>query len=389
MKMVEMPGTEFDVKADLVLLAMGFGSDRRTLDALGVERDAAAMCARMDDYRTSVPKVFAAGDARRGQSLVVWAIREGRQCARGRLVAGGQHGVAALASMSAVVTLDLEGWLPTLTDEARERVSRALEEGGVIRLPRVGFALMDSERRFLSPSWSDGRAKNISVDGAQLKGAVGGPADRAELAAMISRFAAAAAGLVTALFPRYAPYVKRARSSYRPQGAVGRDVSWRKDDSRLHVDAFPRGRTTGAHPARIHQREPDEDRVWRVGEPFEAMAKTLLPRISDPVPGASALLAALRVTKGRRSVYDHLMLNLHDRAKADLAYQRDCPQETVHFAPGTTWICFSDQVMHAAVSGQFMLEQTIHLPVSALYDPARSPLAILERLTGRPLVAAQ
>ena len=134
---------------------------------------------------------------------------------------------------------------------------------------------------------------------------------------------------------------------------------------------------------------PSEDRVWRVGEPFETMAKTLLPRVSNPIPGASAVLAAIRVTKGRRSIYDHLMLNLHDRAKADLDYQRECTQEIVRFAPGTTWLCFSDQVMHAAVSGQFMLEQTIHLPVSALYDPARSPLAILTRLTGRALVPAQ
>ena len=62
-----------------------------------------------------------------------------------------------------------------------------------------------------------------------------------------------------------------------------------------------------------------------------------------------------------------------------------CAQETVHFAPGTTWLCFSDQVMHAAVSGQYMFEQTIHLPVAALYEPSRSPLAILERLTGRAL----
>ena len=69
------------------------------------------------------------------------------------------------------------------------------------------------------------------------------------------------------------------------------------------------------------------------------------------------------VTKRPRSAYDHLMLSLHDRAKEDLAYQRDCAQEVVRFAPGTTWICFSDQVMHAAVSGQYMLEQTIHLPV--------------------------
>ena len=291
--------------------------------------------------------------------------------------------------MSAVVTLDLAEWRPTLDDEARARLSRALEEGGVIRLPHVNFALTDSERRFLSPAWSDGRAKNISLDGGRLKGAVGTPADRADLAAMIARFAASAADLVTALFPRYAPYVKRARTSYRPQAAVGRDVSWRKDDSRLHVDAFPSRPNRGERILRVFTNvNPAEDRVWRVGEPFEAMATTLLPRISSPLPGAATVLAALRVTKGRRSVYDHLMLNLHDRAKADLAYQRDCAQETVHFTPGTTWLCFSDQVMHAAVSGQYMLEQTIHLPVSALYDPARAPLAILERLTGRTLVPA-
>ena len=97
----------------------------------------------------------------------------------------------------------------------------------------------------------------------------------------------------------------------------------------------------------------------------------------------------LGLTKGRRSRYDHLMLNLHDRAKEDLAYQRDCAQQVVRFAPGTTWLCFSDQVMHAAVSGQYMLEQTIHLPVSALYEPQQAPIAILERLTGRSLLPTQ
>ena len=84
-KMVEVPGSEFELKADLVLLAMGFlGPAAPSLLAqLGVERDARTnVKANTDDYRTSVPKVFAAGDMRRGQSLVVWAIREGRQCAR-------------------------------------------------------------------------------------------------------------------------------------------------------------------------------------------------------------------------------------------------------------------------------------------------------------------
>jgi len=125
-----------------------------------------------------------------------------------------------------------------------------------------------------------------------------------------------------------------------------------------------------------------------VGEPFESMAKTLLPRISRPLPGAAVLLAAIHATKGIRTEYDHLMLGLHDYAKADLAYQRDCAQETARFEPGTTWLCFSDQVMHAAQSGQYMLEQTIHLPLAALYEPERAPLAVLERLTGRALTPA-
>jgi glutamate synthase (NADPH/NADH) small chain len=84
MKMQEVEGSEFEVKADLVLLAMGFVSPmQKVLEAFGVDRDARGNArANTDDYRTSIDKVFAAGDMRRGQSLVVWAIREGRQCAR-------------------------------------------------------------------------------------------------------------------------------------------------------------------------------------------------------------------------------------------------------------------------------------------------------------------
>jgi len=84
MKMAEVPGSEFEIKADLVTLAMGFVSPvQSVLDAFGVDRDGRGnVRANTDDYRTSIDKVFAAGDMRRGQSLVVWAIREGRQCAR-------------------------------------------------------------------------------------------------------------------------------------------------------------------------------------------------------------------------------------------------------------------------------------------------------------------
>lgn len=83
----EVPGSEFTMPADLVLLAMGFVSPVQSmLEEFGVERDARgnarASTEGSGSYATSAPKVFAAGDMRRGQSLVVWAIREGRQCAR-------------------------------------------------------------------------------------------------------------------------------------------------------------------------------------------------------------------------------------------------------------------------------------------------------------------
>ncbi len=84
-KMIEVPGSEFEMPADLVLLAMGFlgPTQQGLLEQLGVEKDARSnVKADTEKYQTSVAKVFAAGDMRRGQSLVVWAIREGRQCAR-------------------------------------------------------------------------------------------------------------------------------------------------------------------------------------------------------------------------------------------------------------------------------------------------------------------
>jgi glutamate synthase (NADPH/NADH) small chain len=86
-KFLEIEGSEQVLKADLVLLAMGFlGPVGTVLDAFGVAKDprdnARAATEGADAYRTNVDKVFAAGDMRRGQSLVVWAIREGRQAAR-------------------------------------------------------------------------------------------------------------------------------------------------------------------------------------------------------------------------------------------------------------------------------------------------------------------
>jgi 3-deoxy-D-manno-oct-2-ulosonic acid (Kdo) hydroxylase len=294
--------------------------------------------------------------------------------------------------MSRMHVIDLDRWRPAPAEDVAASATSAVEDGCVLYLPNLAFELSERERRFLTPDWSDGRSKNISIDGAAdtLKGAAGGAADLADLGAMLQRYARGALDLVAALCPAYAGRVVQARTSYRPFAVTARDVSWRKDDSRLHVDAFPSRPTHGERILRVFSNvNPDgEPRVWRVGEPFEAMARRFLPAIARPLPGAAALLSALGVTKSKRSEYDHLMLHLHDKAKADLDYQATCPQERAPFPSGSTWVVFSDQAMHAAMSGQFMFEQTLHLPLAALVAPEKSPVRVLARLTGRPLLNA-
>jgi hypothetical protein len=126
--------------------------------------------------------------------------------------------------------------------------------------------------------------------------------------------------------------------------------------------------------------------VWHVGEDFESMAQKFLPAAREGSRAWARVLGTSGITKGVRSRYDDLMLALHDSAKRDDNYQRNVPQTEIRFASGSTWICYTDQVMHAALAGQYVLEQTFHLDVGAMVAPERSPLRVLERLRGRALV---
>jgi hypothetical protein len=167
-----------------------------------------------------------------------------------------------------------------------------------------------------------------------------------------------------------------------------RNTSWRKDDSRLHIDAFPSRPNRGERILRVfvNVNPSGAPRVWRVGEPFETVARRFTPQIKPALPGSAWLLDTLGITKSRRSEYDHLMLNLHDAMKADLAYQRDAGQQTMAFPAGSAWVCFSDQTSHAVMSGQFMMEQTFFLAAADMVEPDCAPLAVLERVKGHALV---
>jgi hypothetical protein len=265
----------------------------------------------------------------------------------------------------------------------------ALEAGKVLYFPHVAFTLMAGEQRFFTPDIRNPKTRNISLDdGGHLKGAIGDELTQRDMAAMIGRFRAQAQALIDSLCPRYRGQLRLAPTSYRPLQVETRVQSWRADDRRLHIDAFPSRPNHGERILRVFTNvNPDGiPRVWRVGEPFEDMAKRFLPRAKHYSRWQAMLLNALHVTKSLRSEYDHLMLQLHDGMKSDLDYQNNAPQATMPFPSGSTWVCFSDQTSHAAMSGQYLLEQTLHLPVAQQYHPDASPLAILTRLTGRSLV---
>ena len=162
----------------------------------------------------------------------------------------------------------------------------------------------------------------------------------------------------------------------------------RHDDRLLHVDAFPSRPLQGRRILRLFSNIAADGAVrdWRVGEPFADFARAFLPQSGTPLPATAWLLERLGLTKGRRSEYDRLMLRLHDRGKQDARYQQAAPQADVAFAAGSTWLCFTDQVLHAALAGHCALEQTFHLPITAMAHPERSPLRVLEALSGRALV---
>lgn len=283
--------------------------------------------------------------------------------------------------------LPLSQWHGPFDAGLKERAVSALESGSVLYFPQLPFRLLESEAEFLDARVADGKAKNISLDhttGKMQASSLTG--DRAaRLSAMMERFGSSAAGLVRELLPYQK--VERARTSFRPVQVKGRSYSKISDDRLLHIDAFPTRPMHGRRILRFFANvAPSSPRHWHVGQPFEEFAQRFLPKVGPHLPGKSWLYEKLGVTRGRRSLYDELMLSLHDAGKLDSDFQSNSPHQNVIFAPGSCWLVFTDQVLHAALGGEFALEQTFHLDVAQMRDPERAPIRVLERLSGKALV---
>ena len=285
--------------------------------------------------------------------------------------------------------IDLARWDEPLPAAEAAHATRELESGKIIFLPRLRFELTPAESRFIAPQWTDGKAKNVVYDpyAAQVRHTSAHGDDRIQLAAMMKRFTEHARALVLNLCPAYSDGLRYGLASLRVVQARGRMASRTKDDTLLHVDAFASRPTQGERILRVfcNVNPGNETRVWEVGEPFESAASRFAGRLPAQAPGSAWLLQRLGVTKDRRTGYDHLMLRLHDALKNDEAYQRDAPKMRVEFPAGSTWMVFTDRVMHAALAGQHALEQTFYLPVSAMLEARYAPLRILEGLYQRKL----
>jgi 3-deoxy-D-manno-oct-2-ulosonic acid (Kdo) hydroxylase len=269
------------------------------------------------------------------------------------------------------------------------RALSSLEHGKVLYFPDLSFKLSENRDFLFESVLADRKNKNISYNprSGSVKGTVAAERERLRLQEMIATFSATVARFVSNLLPRYAERVERGRASYRPVEIAGREYSRLKDDRLLHIDAFPSSPTRGRRILRFFSNiEPSgKPRIWHVGEPFEQFAAKFQPALGRPNAPIAWLLAAVGATRGRRSPYDQLMLRLHNAAKRDAAFQKSAPRQEMAFPAGSSWLCFTDQVVHAAIGGQHALEQTFYLDVDAMAEPARSPLKTLERMTGRKL----
>ena len=276
------------------------------------------------------------------------------------------------------------------TEAAQQQIYlNHLEHGGILFLPNLGFNFSPEETRFLSPDWSDGKSKNIYLAGSErkIKGAKGSAQELLAMSALIQRYSNYAHLLISHLLPSYMPHAKPANTSLRCVEAAGRKTSWRKDDRRLHADAFPSKPTHGERLLRVFTNVNPHNtaRVWNVGEPFADMAARFLPKVPQYSQLQAKLMNKLGITKSLRGEYDHIMLHLHDLAKADANYQANAPQMRFEFPASSTWIVYSDLVLHAVLSGQHMMEQTFHLPQQHLTYPSACPKNSIESLLQRTI----
>lgn len=219
-----------------------------------------------------------------------------------------------------------------------------------------------------------------------------------QLKEVLSNYSKRVTEFLSTLLSPYAKAWKHDYASFRPFQEKGRNLRTRARNDLLHVDAFPTRPLHGSRILRFFTNiNPVESRVWITSSEFADLAKKFIGQIPAPRSTGYDLMSRLRRTMKQmvrsfgikvplRSPYDSLMLQMHNFLKENKEFQENCPKDRWEFPPLSCWAVFTDAVSHAALSGQYALEQTFIIPQKALLCPEKSPVCVLERLSGKNLV---
>ncbi len=263
----------------------------------------------------------------------------------------------------------------------KQEPTKALENGKIVFLPSDGFFLEIHEQSLLNEKILAPKEKNISYQYNKKK--LSGVSKNylktpiAEYTAlMMHRYTEYALDLISQLFPNYRNHLKIGRTCFGPPQIKNQQLSLLNDDTKLHIDAFSSSPVQGQRILTVftninpHQKP----RVWHVGESFESVLNQFESSLQPYNPWKSHLMNIFGFTQSKRTAYDHFMLQLHDNMKLNQKYQNEVDKCTIEFPSESTWIVYTDQVSHAALDGQYLLEQTFYLPIEAMEDKANSPL---------------
>jgi len=290
-----------------------------------------------------------------------------------------------------------DGWRTTADASARSRQYCAdLEAGAILFFPTPPFDLPRPDVGFLlalKPAESR-LHKNISYrPGSHLLRGMSNDASKPRVEEIMGRYAGEVCAFVAAFLAPYAGRMQVDYASFRPLEEEGRNLRLHKRNDLLHVDAFPSRPTRGGRILRVFTNvNPSKDRVWIVGERFPALAARFAVAAglqeyanrSGSWSGTKRALARIGLPFPQRAPYDEFMLHFHDWLKENSQYQQAREgKEQIAFPPIATWLVYTDGVPHAALSGQYAMEQTFIVPVEALVAPEVSPLRVLEKLAGK------
>lgn len=281
----------------------------------------------------------------------------------------------------------------------------ALEAGGVLYFPETPLPISaDDLEVLLGQQQTDSKLhkniaykpKNDELTGVDAKTSPG--ASVHQVHDVMRRYSQTVERFLTRFL---APYRQRwvlDYASYRPLEEKGRDLSLRRRNDLLHTDAFPTRPTRGWRILRFfHNIHPSRTRDWVVGQAFPnvvgnfAPGKLALPHADNILARGGKKLAtatglAKLVPQWKRTPYDEFMMQLHNAMKEDGAFQDTCAKEYVEFAPGSSWMVYTETVPHAVLAGQYALEQTFLVDPAAMVTPESAPVAVLEKMAGARLV---